>query len=57
VELKPAKRLRIILTLLNEAHELKDIDFPGSDLHPLKGDKGGFWSVKVSGNWFAGESF
>lgn len=45
------KRLRIILTFLNEAHELEDINFPGSDLHPLKGDKKGFWSVKVSGNW------
>jgi proteic killer suppression protein len=25
--------------------------FPGSGLHPLKGDRAGFWSVKVSGNW------
>lgn len=27
------------------------MNFPGSDLHPLKGDLRGFWSVKVSGNW------
>ena len=45
------KRLRIILTFLNEAHVLEDINSPGSDLHPLKGDKEGFWSIKVSGNW------
>ncbi len=25
--------------------------FPGSDLHPLKGDFLGFLSVRVSGNW------
>jgi proteic killer suppression protein len=45
------KRLRIILTFLNEAHVLEDINFPGSDSHQLKGDKEGFWTVKVSGNW------
>jgi len=27
------------------------MNFPGSDLHPMKGDLQGFWSVKVSGNW------
>ena len=24
---------------------------PGYGLHPLKGDRAGFWSVSVSGNW------
>ncbi len=24
---------------------------PGLDLHPLKGDRKGFWAVSVSGNW------
>ena len=24
---------------------------PGFDLHPLKGDKTGYWAVSVSGNW------
>jgi toxin HigB-1 len=24
---------------------------PGYVLHPLRGDLGGFWSVRVSGNW------
>jgi proteic killer suppression protein len=24
---------------------------PGLDLHPLKGELTGFWSVSVSGNW------
>jgi len=36
------------------------MDAPGNNLHPLKGDLEGRWSVSVSGNWrlafrFAGE--
>ena len=26
-------------------------DAPGFRLHPLKGDRAGQWSVRVSGNW------
>ena len=29
----------------------KDMDLPGARLHPLKGDRNGFWAVFVSGNW------
>jgi proteic killer suppression protein len=25
--------------------------FPGWKLHPLKGDREGFWSLTVTGNW------
>ncbi len=25
--------------------------FPGWKLHPLKGDRKGFWSLTVTGNW------
>ena len=46
-----AKRLRLILGLLNAARTLQDLDFPGSRLHPLRGDLEGFWSITVSGNW------
>ena len=45
------KRIRLILTLLHAASDIKDMNFPGSDLHALKGEKQGFWSVRVSGNW------
>jgi proteic killer suppression protein len=45
------KQLRLILTLLNAATTVKDMNFPGSDLHRLKGDKKDFWAVRVSGNW------
>ncbi|CAD5951666.1 Endoribonuclease HigB [Planktothrix agardhii] len=30
---------------------LEDIRLPGYDLHELKGDCQGTWSIKVSGNW------
>ena len=45
------KRLRLILTLLNAASNLKDVNFSGSKLHPLKGKLEGLWAVSVSGNW------
>ncbi|GGY03040.1 hypothetical protein GCM10007160_33640 [Litchfieldella qijiaojingensis] len=45
------KKLRRILANLDEAKEPKDMDFPGYKLHSLKGDRDGFWSVWVSGNW------
>lgn len=44
-------KLRLILALLNEAENIDDMNFPGSHLHKLKGDKKECWSVKVSGNW------
>ena len=46
-----AKRIKLILDLLNSALEVKDMNFPGSDFHPLKGDLKGFYSVHVNGNW------
>ena len=27
------------------------MNLPGYHLHPLKGDRRGQWSVRVSGNW------
>ncbi len=44
-------KIRMILTLLDNAVNVQDMNFPGSDLHPLKGDLAGFWSVKVNGNF------
>lgn len=29
----------------------EDLNQPGFALHPLRGDRRGFWSVRVSGNW------
>ena len=46
-----ASRLERLLDRLNAANEIKDMNFPGSRLHELKGDKAGLYSVRVSGNW------
>jgi len=46
-----AGRLEIILDRLNAANEVRDMNYPGSNLHKLTGDKKGQYAVKVSGNW------
>ena len=46
-----AIRLERILDRLNAADEVKDMNYPGSDLHKLSGNKKGQYAVKVSGNW------
>jgi len=44
-------RLRRILFRLQEATHPGSADAPGFRLHPLKGDRAGQWSVRVSANW------
>lgn len=46
-----AKRLRMLLTALDTAQSIEDMDIPGFRLHPLKGEERGRWSVWVNGNW------
>ena len=46
-----AKKLSHILDLLDMASFVEDMNFPGSNLHPMKGDLKGLWAVRVSGNW------
>lgn len=46
-----ARKLADILDRLDAAKVVGDMNFPGSDLHPLKGNLKGFWSVRVSGSW------
>lgn len=46
-----AKRIELILDRLDAAMEAKDMNFPGSDFHPLKGELKGFFSIHVNGNW------
>ena len=46
-----AAKIERILSRLEEASEVGNMDLPGFRLHPLKGDLAGFWSVTVSGNW------
>ena len=44
-------RLRRTLLRLQEATHPGSADAPTRRLHPLKGDRVGRWSVRVSGNW------
>jgi proteic killer suppression protein len=46
-----ANRLERILDRLNAATDVKDMNYPGSNLHQLKGNKKGQYAVSVSGNW------
>ena len=46
-----ADKIELILDLLDGSHEPKDMNFPGSNFHPLRGDLKGFFSVHVNGNW------
>jgi proteic killer suppression protein len=46
-----ANRLERILDRLNAANEILDINYPGSNLHKLHGDKKDHYAVNVSGNW------
>lgn len=46
-----AFKIELILERLDAAGEPKDMCFPGSDFHPLKGNLKGFYSVHVNGNW------
>ncbi len=51
VDSQHVARIRKILALLETAETIEDMDLPGLNLHPLKGNRKGIWAVKVSGNW------
>jgi toxin HigB-1 len=44
-------KIRRILTALEAAAVISDVNLPGLRLHPLKGSLKDFWSMSVSGNW------
>ena len=46
-----AKRLRLILALLDQAKDVADVDAPALRLHQLKGELEGLWAVTVQANW------
>lgn len=51
IDAQQSKRLRALLAALSTAKFPEDMNFIGTRLHPLKGDRKGYWSVQVSGNW------
>lgn len=46
-----AGKIEDILGRLDVASEPSQLDIPGLALHPLTGDRAGFWAVRVSRNW------
>ncbi|MDX2263524.1 MAG: type II toxin-antitoxin system RelE/ParE family toxin [Hyphomicrobiales bacterium] len=45
-------KIRRVLTAIVNAGRVDEIaTMPGWRLHPLKGDRQGYWSISVSGNW------
>ena len=46
-----AAKLRITLTALDHAKKPGDTSAPGWRFHALSGDRRGFFSVTVNGNW------
>jgi toxin HigB-1 len=51
IQAKHAARLRVQLFALHNAKGAQDMKAPGWQLHALKGDMSGLWSISVSGNW------
>ena len=44
-------RVEEILSVLEAAETIEEMDIPGYRLHELKGNLQGLWSVRVTGNW------
>jgi proteic killer suppression protein len=51
VQQNHVKKLRFILAQMHAAHEIKDLNYPGANLHSLKGNLRHYWSITVNGNW------
>lgn len=45
------RRVENILATLDAAESPQALDLPGYRLHPLKGERKGFWAVTVRANW------
>ena len=44
-------KIRRILARLHRSRVPQDMAAPGFRLHPLKGDRKGFWAVTIRANW------
>jgi proteic killer suppression protein len=44
-------RVSEILSILDAAESIEETNIPGYRLHSLSGNRQGYWSMKVSGNW------
>jgi len=39
------------MDVIHQADDPAQLNFPGYDLHELKGDRAGRWAMKVNKNW------
>ncbi len=51
IQAEHSKKLGLILDSLAVASGPEDLAQPYFRLHPLKGERLGFWSIWVNGNW------
>lgn len=51
IQFKHKNRLTAQLATLDTAKSPQDMNLPGWQLHPLKGNLQNYWSVTVNGNW------
>lgn len=51
IQAKHAKRLNDMLTVLDDAETVEDVDLPGYNLHLLHPKSEKVYAAKVSGNW------
>ena len=51
IQASHSNKLRMQLTAIDTALVIEDIDLPAYQLHPLKGERDGIWSISVNGNW------
>ena len=51
IDLALVQRVRRLLLLLDSAEGPADARTPGGALHPLRGDRRGTWSIRVTGRW------
>lgn len=51
LDYEQVERIHDILTALRYAESPRDVYAAGLRLHPLRGNRRGQWSVRVSGNW------
>ncbi|MES9855530.1 MAG: type II toxin-antitoxin system RelE/ParE family toxin [Sedimenticola sp.] len=51
IQARHESRLRLILAQLNQAKVVDDMNIHSLNLHELKGNRKGVWSVTVQANW------
>ena len=51
IDAQMAKRIKVRLDVMNVASDLTEIAAYGWNLHPLKGNREGVWSLSVTASW------